>query len=331
MQPAASFTPASAAQAGSTDVYHCELYDPKLATDRYSVKSQLLIDQAQEVHHAIYFLVDKSEVAKAKQLDQNGKGWTCFGDPLSTDGSFGGTTWLGAWAPGGNAASVPDGTAIPLPAGSEVVVQIHYNLLAGSKPDKTAVRLTTTAPTPSLTPMRIIQLPAPPDLPCAEGTTGPLCDRAASLADLGARFGPSAVAFVNNLESLCHHDPNNLEYEGRNVSTSCTVPLPAGIKIRQATPHMHLLGQSAAIEIVRGNQAIELANVPHYNFDHQATYTDGAGVVTQAGDQLRVHCVYAPWLRSKLASTKNLAPRYVTWGDGSSDEMCLAILSVTKG
>ena len=329
-RPATSFDPKRAAVNGSTDVYHCTLVDPHLSTERYLTSSQLLVDKAREVHHAIYFLISPAQVARAQALNRGGKGWTCFGDPLNTTGSFGGSAWLGAWAPGGKLKRAPAGTAIPMPKGSEVVVQIHYNLLRGSRPDRTAVRLTTVAPTAALQPMSIVQLPAPPDLPCAAGVSGPLCDRAASLADLGRRFGPAAVAFVDRLESFCHHDVANLVTIGRDVLTACTVPLPAGIDIRQATIHMHLLGQSGAIDIVRGASTIAVASVAHYNFDNQQTYTPGSGVITQPGDQLRLTCTYAPWLRPKLAETKKLMPRYVTWGDGSSDEMCLAILSVTR-
>ena len=79
---AKAFNPKTAAANGSTDVYHCTLFDPKVTQDRLITDSSLLVDQAKEVHHAIYFLVAPEQVAKAKSLDQGGKGWTCFGDPL---------------------------------------------------------------------------------------------------------------------------------------------------------------------------------------------------------------------------------------------------------
>ena len=333
LSAAHTFDPKTAAVNGSTDVYHCTLFDPQATEDRMVTSSSLKIDQTKEVHHAIYFLVAPEQVAAAKALDQGGNGWTCFGDPLNTSGSFGGTTWLGAWAPGGNLNKVPAGTAIPLPKGSLIVVQIHYNLLAGSTPDNTAVRLTTVpAAGSSLTPIRIQQIPAPPDLPCAAGVTGPLCDRTASLADLGARFGSGAVDFVNGLEALCHHDPTSIEQAGPLVSTSCQLPFPGGLRIRQSTLHMHLLGVSGSVELLRGSGVIPLENVAAFNFDEQRTVdVPNGGVVTQAGDKLRVHCTYNPALRSQLSSTKKLPPRYVTWGDGSSDEMCLAILAITAG
>ena len=50
-------------------------------------------------------------------------------------------------------------------------------------------------------------MPAPPDIPCPTGVTGPLCNRAASLANLGQRFGQSAVDFVDGLEADLRAQP----------------------------------------------------------------------------------------------------------------------------
>jgi protein involved in polysaccharide export with SLBB domain len=46
----------------------------------------------------------------------------------------------------------------------------------------------------------------------------------------------------------------------------------------------------------------------------------------RAGDALRVTCTYDATLRAQLPELKPLQPRYVVWGDGTSDEMCLATL-----
>jgi hypothetical protein len=48
-----------------------------------------------------------------------------------------------------------------------------------------------------------------------------------------------------------------------------------------------------------------------------------------AGDSLRVTCTHDATLREKLPELAKLPPRYVVWGAGSSDEMCLGIVSYT--
>ena len=61
----------------------------------------------------------------------------------------------------------------------------------------------------------------------------------------------------------------------------------------------------------------------HYDFDGQVPYPAPAGTYAHAGDRVQVTCTYDPTLRQELPSLRKLPARYVTWGDGSSDEMCL--------
>ena len=135
------------------------------------------------------------------------------------------TPWLTAWAPGHGKDSEPKGTGVVFPKGSLVIEQIHYNLLQGDAPVRAMLKLETVPASANLKPLHLNLLPAPPDIPCPAGVTGPLCNRAASLANLGQRFGPSAVTFVNFLEHFC----------GRSVTdppggdtTSCTWPIGTG-------------------------------------------------------------------------------------------------------
>ena len=47
------------------------------------------------------------------------------------------------------------------------------------------------------------------------------------------------------------------------------------------------------------------------------------------GDTLRVTCTHDAALREQVPQLKKLAPRYVVWGDGTSDEMCIGIMAVS--
>ncbi|MEI7860607.1 MAG: hypothetical protein WCI26_12355, partial [Acidimicrobiales bacterium] len=44
------------------------------------------------------------------------------------------------------------------------------------------------------------------------------------------------------------------------------------------------------------------------------------------GDTLKVSCTYNPALAQELPQLRKLAPHFVTWGDGTSDEMCLGLV-----
>jgi hypothetical protein len=61
--------------------------------------------------------------------------------------------------------------------------------------------------------------------------------------------------------------------------------------VYSALGHMHMLGRSIKVELKRG-------------------------------DTLRVTCTHDATLQQKLPQLSKLPPRYVVWGDGSSDEMC---------
>ncbi len=324
-----AFTPV--APKGGHDLYHCSLLDPHVTTDQMITESTFTPGNTAEDHHAILYLVPPSQAAAAKKMDNNGTGWTCFGGPgIGGAGSIadiGSAPWLAAWAPGRGASPEPTGTGVPLPAGSLIVMQIHYNLLVGSKPDRSKVSLQLVpASSSNLLPLGIQLYAAPIDLPCPSGTSGKLCSRAASLKDIGARFGSSAIGFDNLLEDICSGGTPKA-----GDTSTCTWGVGATKYIWQITPHMHLLGASFKVTLNPGTpQQQVLVNVPAYNFHYQQSYTMSSPVKIQPGDHLQVSCTYNPALRGIDPYLKTLPPRYVLWGDGSSDEMCLAIVGATS-
>src|SRR5664280_1104039 len=181
----------------------------------------------------------------------------------------------------------------PPPDARRVVMQIHYNLLAGTAPDRSQVRITTVpAAGSALQELRATKYAAPPDLPCPAGVTGPLCDRQASIADLVARTGTQAEVLLDAVETVCapSHDPLHPQMTGALVTTTCSWPVHTAMHILGSTPHMHLLGQSETISLVSGSTTTVLAHVAHYNFDGQVSYRAPAGTWARAGDTVQVTC-----------------------------------------
>ena len=138
------YTP-SAPTGKGTDDYRCFLLDPELEEDAFITGLDVLPGNRDVVHHVILFRVPPQSTGSAVSMDmaEEGPGWTCFGG--SGVGGAGAALddapWLGAWAPGGGDQLLADDVGIPLEAGSQVVMQVHYNLLAGEAPDVTATRL----------------------------------------------------------------------------------------------------------------------------------------------------------------------------------------------
>ncbi|MGH9017833.1 MAG: monooxygenase [Acidimicrobiales bacterium] len=316
------------APAGATDDYHCTLLNPHVTRNSYVISSQFF-PGSKEDHHAILFLVPPALAATAEKDNaaDNGNGWSCFGEaplPNTSLGQISNTPWLTAWAPGHGLDILPKGTGISLPAGSLVIMQVHFNLLVGDKPVKNSLVLHTVPATTPLLPLKLDLMPAPPDIPCPAGVTGPLCSRAASLANLGQRFGQSAVGFVDTLESICGRNPAN---PPEGDTTSCDWPIYKSGYIVRDGAHMHLTGVSFKMVLDPGTpQAKTILNVPAYNFDYQKAYDLKTPVPVKAGDKVEVSCTYNPKLAQELPLLRKVAPHFITWGDGSSDEMCLGLM-----
>lgn len=322
------FTPV--APAGGHDLYHCELLNPHVTTDMMITSSTFNAGVLAQDHHAIAYLVPPAQVAQATALDAGGKGWTCFGGPgllASSIDNLGSAPWLAAWSPGHGPTVEPAGTGVSLPAGSLIILQIHFNLLVSHKPDNSSLTLTMQPAAGSgLVAMNTLLLPAALDIPCPAGVTGNLCSRSASLADISKRFGSSAANFDNMLEAVCHGG----SIVAGNTAT-CTWPVGSTQYLWQVTPHMHLLGTSFKAVLDAGTSKEQtLVDVPSYDFHYQISHAESSPIRLQRGDTITTTCTFDPTLRQKLPYLKNLPPRYVLWADGSSDEMCLGIFGVTN-
>ena len=318
---------------GGTDDYRCFLIDPKITEDSLITQVQFQPQQRIMMHHAIMFLVGKKDLAAAKALDNNGTGWPCFGGTGlgSSFSSFLTSPWLSSWAPGRDKDIMPAGFGTPVAKSDEIVLQVHYNLLAitsGKIPTDQSKVLITAVPAKGshLTTLYTELVAAPVDLACPQGVTGYLCDRGKSLIDLAQRTSQSSAMESVGLNLICGH--NAINPTPSNTST-CDKKITQNELVVKATPHMHLLGRSLRMILNPGTPTEQiLLDRPDYNFDDQSPTILTTPIRLKIGDTVRVQCTFDPGLRSLLPQLKNLPPRYVTWGEGSSDEMCLGVLGV---
>jgi hypothetical protein len=86
----------------------------------------------------LYSLETDAAQQEAEALDAADPelGYTCFGGP-----GVQGSNFLAGWVPGTHATNYPAGTGVPWKAGRKAVMQIHYNTLDGSFPDRTTMDL----------------------------------------------------------------------------------------------------------------------------------------------------------------------------------------------
>jgi hypothetical protein len=317
------YTPA--APNGGTDEYRCFVVDPKLTESAFLTGSRFLPQNADIVHHAIFYRLSPEQAKTAASVDAGspGEGWTCFGDA----GVQGDTAWVAHWAPGAGETVMPAGFGFEMPPGSKLVMQVHYNLLGladkAKATDQSGIQMRIADGATPLKPLETALAMAPIELPCEPGGTGPLCDRDAAVADVAKRFGADSGELVQQLNQGCNGGAppvaGNTQHCDQPVRQAGTIYLAAG--------HMHLLGRAIKVEINPGTaKARTVIDVPEYNFDNQALTTLAEPIAVGKDDTVRVTCTHDATLRKQLPQLKSLPPRYVVWGEGTSDEMCLGIM-----
>jgi hypothetical protein len=326
LQMPQTYTPSAPSGVG-TDDYRCFLLDPHVDKDVWLTGSNVLPGNPDVVHHVILFKIPAGSVAEAQARDAESPdpGWTCFGGTGLKDefGDLEDANWLAAWAPGGDETRTQNGYGVKLEAGSRIVMQVHYNLLKGAEPDQSSAQLRWMPGDTDLTPLHTFLLPAPVELPCRpDHDQSPLCDRDAALVDVHQRFGVQGDTNTW-LHLLCGTDIQPGE------TTTCDRRISRGMTVIAAAGHMHLLGRKISIQSNPGtDREHTLLRIPVWDFDNQGAKPIDP-VHLGAGDTVRVTCQHQQWLRDRLpAFATQREDRYVVWAEGSTDEMCLGMLSV---
>ncbi|HET6708827.1 hypothetical protein [Amycolatopsis sp.] len=332
LKMAEAYTPAPP-EGGGTDEYRCQVIDPGLTKTAFLTGTQVMPENVALAHHAIVYVVPPGGAAAVHEQDAKtpGLGWQCFGGTgvKGAEVEEGEATWADTWAPGATETLFTQDVGFKLEPGSLVVLQMHYNLLAtDGKPagsDRTAVRLRLTDGTPQTRELDTFPLDAPTDLPCTAEESGPLCDRAASIADVTKRFGPEVGGTADEqLEECGQSAPKPGDTQTCDQKVEAPMTLFAGFG------HMHLLGRAIKVELNPGTpNAKVVLDVPQFDFDNQRLLKLPSPVDIGPGDTLRVTCTHDAGLRKRLPQLSKLPPRYVVWGDGTSDEMCAGIMTVS--
>jgi hypothetical protein len=134
---AETYTP----NAALSDDYRCYVIDHG-RTDTPYLTGYDVVPGTPGVHHVILFLVQAEAVPALRALDaaDPAYGYTCFGGIGVEDagpGPLAPVRVLGGWAPGSGASPMPAGTGLPIPPGSLMVMQVHYNTARSTQPDQT--------------------------------------------------------------------------------------------------------------------------------------------------------------------------------------------------
>jgi hypothetical protein len=213
------------------------------------------------------------------------------------------TSAFGGWVPGSVPVTSPANTGILVRRGSQIVIQMHYNLYYSDGSDQSTLLLETAPYTDDMTALSTPSLVAPVEIPCPAGVEGVGCRRAAT----DARSSNGLLMRCD--QSLETYASNTAE----NAYGYCDYPIAYEGWILGVGPHMHELGKAA--RIVLNPEAPDetiLIDIPNWDFHWQGQYSFVEPVEIQPGDVVRVECW---WDNSE-------GIRYVVWGEGTQDEMC---------
>ena len=268
---------------------------------------RVLPDQRSIVHHVIAFAVDPELASTVEAMDaaEDGPGYTCFGDAGVQE-----ARWLGSWAPGGRAAVFPEGTGARLEPGSRVVIQVHYNT----------------------------------------SSSGPVADQSGielSLADTVER--PLITTPATNVAWVVGAIPMSIPAGDPDVTHSTLIDLRSGywgaqtaeagaaadedLVLHVSGLHMHQLGVSARLSIIRNADAAEecVLEIPEWDFGWQGGYQLVDPIRIHPGDKVKLQCWWDNSADNQpIIGGEKVEPIDVAWGEGTRDEMCLAVLSLTR-
>ena len=129
-----------AEDAGGYDEHICFLLDWPLNADAFIRGYEVVPTNRRAAHHLVANIVPPEGIAEFVAADEAdpGYGWRCGAGTGNTPGD---RVLLGAWVPGLGATLFPEDTGLRVPAGSAIMINMHYNLAPGDdSPDQTAIR-----------------------------------------------------------------------------------------------------------------------------------------------------------------------------------------------
>jgi len=287
LDPGVSYAP----DPSRPDDYRCFLLPDTFDADTFLVGTDVYPDQTSIVHHVLIYRVGEGDVERLErraEQDEN-PGFTCFGAVGASSEQV-----VSAWAPGSQPVVMPDDSAMRIPAGSRLVMQVHYNVLGAEDP---------TAPPADATTAAFWTLPA--------GET--------------PQWEVHYFEFIDFRFRIPAGDPDYVSTGIRGI--------PIDGEIVGALPHMHTLGESISMRMVDESGAEEacVVDLPQWDFNWQQVYQfdEANAVPVRAGDRLELTC---RWDNSPdnqpIVNGERIEPRDVGWGDGTYDEMCYAPLLI---
>lgn len=113
-----------------------------------------------------------------------------------------------------------------------------------------------------------------------------------------------------------------------NYVVHASLPVKFNVTLYRVTPHMHLLGKEMKLTVtLPDGKLLPLVYVKNWDFNWQTGYVLKEPLHIPAGSRVDLEAHYDNSADNPL--NPNTPPRTVTWGEQTTDEMCIAFLSFT--
>ena len=209
------------------DVYRCFPMRSGTTVDKFITGLECLPGNGTIVHHILIFADNSNKCFELDAADPE-PGYTSFGGVGSNSANL-----IGTWVPGSQPQIYPAGMGVKLPAGTNIILQIHYAPSSSGKTDSTMLRFKTSDQ--ALREVRIV----------------PILNHTSSLTN-----GPLVI-------------PGNTT---KTLNASFTNTLVDGTLI-SIGPHMHLIGRSIkSWQILPSGDTIPLIKIDNWDFHWQGSY-----------------------------------------------------------
>ena len=333
------------------DDYRCQVHqlaDPE--GDGNWVKGfEFRPDQVSAVHHAIVYRVPAAaageiaaKIAAEDQIEaaegfSDEPGWTCFGlSGLNSQGVYS----IQGWAPGQSPTIYPDGYGLYLWPGDMIVNQIHYHYDHDTQADGSWIILdtaTTEEVAAGMTHIEGNSYLTPAEVPCTPAETAIASERAATidgyvnlcvrsnvLDEITEKYDEFARFIPDLLLRQCGATVDDYDdLDGSIGYSSCDLPARDTGTIHTVLGHMHEFGAAYRMTLHPGTPEERiLLDIGVWDFEWQLNYEPVEDIRIERGDVVRFEC----WWDRTLQYMPE--PRYITWNEGTVDEMCFSSISV---
>jgi len=267
---------------GNSDEYRVFVLPTNLTEDKQISTVELRPGNSKVLHHALFGYDDTGE---ARLLDQ--------ADPKYGYDGFGGfglnsvlENMFPGYVPGQKPIPYPEGLGQILPAGSDLLMQVHYGPTPFPAVDSSTVNIFFKKEPVVRQVQNFIFLPFDPYI-----TNGPF------------------IMPANTVKTF-----------------HCQFTTPLKVSLFAIWPHAHLLNQSFEVYTVDVNgDTTNLIRIPEWDFNWQGSYNFKKYIILDVGTTIHVYATYDNTANNP--SNPNSPPKFVTWGEKTTDEMLFLPIS----